>query len=164
MPMNSLAAANRDVRRLGVDDVETVIAIDRAHAGRARGHFFEKLFAAAKARPDDFICIGIHQAGALRGFAIARILRGEFGRKNTVAVLNAVGVEPQSRERGIGHALMGALIETLRAMGVGSLQSQADWTSHDILHFFDTSGFTLAPQLALERSAVEPLQETSEEI
>lgn len=162
--MNSTSAANRDVRRLGVDDVETVIAIDRAHSGHARGHFFEKLFATAKARPDDFVCLGIHRAGALRGFAIARILRGEFGRKNTVAVLNAVGVEPQSRERGIGHALMGELIENLRAMGVGSLQSLADWTSHDLLHFFNSSGFTLAPQLALERSVNEPLEETSEEI
>jgi GNAT superfamily N-acetyltransferase len=162
--MKSSSAANRDVRRLGVDDVETVIEIDRAHAGRARRHFFEKLFATAKARPDDFVCLGIHRAGALQGFAIARILRGEFGRENAVAVLNAVGVELQSQERGIGHALMGALIENLRAMGVGSLQSQADWTSHDLLHFFDTSGFTLAPQLALERSVNELLEETSEEI
>ena len=162
--MNSSAAAKRDVRRLGADDVEMVIAIDRAHSGRARRRFFEKLFAAAKTRPDDFVCVGIQRAGALQGFAIARILRGEFGREKAVAVLNAVGVEPQSRERGIGHALMGELIENLRSMGVRSLQSLADWTSHDLLHFFDTSGFTLAPQLALERSAIEPLQEASEEI
>jgi N-acetylglutamate synthase-like GNAT family acetyltransferase len=162
--MNSSAAAKRDVRHLGADDVETVIAIDRAHSGRARRRFFEKLFAAAKARPDDFVCVGIERAGALQGFAIARILRGEFGREKAVAVLNAVGVEPQSQERGIGHALLSELIENLRSMGVRSLQSLADWTSHDLLHFFDTSGFTLAPQLALERSAVEPLQEASEEI
>lgn len=162
--MNSSATANRDVRRLGIDDVEMVIAIDRAHSGHARRHFFEKLFATAKARPDDFVCLGINRAGTLRGFAIARILRGEFGRKNAVAVLNAVGVEPNSQERGIGHALMRELIENLRAMGVDSLQSLANWTSHDLLHFFDSSGFTLAPQLALERSVNEPLEETSEEI
>jgi N-acetylglutamate synthase-like GNAT family acetyltransferase len=164
MAMNSSTSANCDLRRLGVDDVEAVIAIDRAHSGRARRHFFEKLFAAAKARPDDFVCVGIERAGALRGFAIARILRGEFGRKNAVAVLNAVGVEAQSREQGIGHKLMAELIENLRAMGVGSVQSLAVWTNHDLLHFFDSSGFTLAPRLALERSAVEPLEEASEEI
>ena len=162
--MNSSSGANRDARRLGVDDVEAVIAIDRAHSGHARRHFFEKLFAAAKARPDDFVCIGIHRGGALRGFAIARILRGEFGREHAVAVLDAVGVEPQSQERGIGHALMGELIESLRAMGVGSLQSLANWTNHDLLRFFDASGFTLATRLALERSVGEPLEETSEEV
>jgi N-acetylglutamate synthase-like GNAT family acetyltransferase len=162
--MNSSSAANCDVRRLGVDDVEVVVAIDRAHSGRGRRHFFEKLLAAVKAWPDDFVCIGIHRGGALRGFAIARILRGEFGREHTVAVLDAVGVEPQSQEQGIGHALMGELTENLRAMGVGSLQSLADWTNHDLLHFFDASGFTLAPRLALERSAGEPLEEASEEV
>ena len=162
--MNSSSGANRDVRRLGVDDVETVIAIDRAHSGRARRHFFEKLLAAAKVRPADFVCIGIHRDDALRGFAIARILRGEFGRENAVAVLDAISVEIQSQERGIGHALMGELIETLRAMGVQSLQSLAEWTNHDLLRFFDTSGFMLAPRLSLERSVGEPLEEASEEI
>jgi N-acetylglutamate synthase-like GNAT family acetyltransferase len=162
--MNSSSGTNRDVRRLGVDDVEVVIAIDRAHSGRARRHFFEKQLAAAKARPDDFICLGIHRGGALRGFAIAQILRGEFGREHAVAVLATVGVEPQSQEQGIGHELMGELTENLRAMGVGSLQSLADWTNHDLLRFFDASGFTLAPRLALERSVGEPLEETSEEV
>ncbi len=162
--MNSCPGANRDVRRLGVDDVEVVIAIDRAHSGRARRNFFEKLLAAAQARPDDFVCIGIHRGGALRGFAIARILRGEFGREHAVAVLDAIGVEPQSQGRGIGHALMGELFENLRVMGVSSLQSLADWTNHDLLGFFDASGFTLAPRLALERSVGEPLKEASEEV
>jgi L-amino acid N-acyltransferase YncA len=59
---------------------------------------------------------------------------------------------------------MGELIETLRAMGVHSLQSLAEWTNHDLLRFFDTSGFTLAPRLSLERSVGEPLTEASEEI
>jgi len=162
--MSLSPGANRDVRRLGVDDVEGVIAIDRAHSGRNRRLFFEKLLAEAKARPDDFVCIGIHRSGAPRGFAIARILRGEFGRESAVAVLDAVGVELQSQERGIGHALMGELIENLRAIGVGSLQSMADWTNHDLLRFFDASGFTLASRLSLERSVGEPLEETSEEI
>jgi N-acetylglutamate synthase-like GNAT family acetyltransferase len=79
-------------------------------------------------------------------------------------VLDAVGVEPQSRERGIGHALMGELIESLRTMGVGSLQSLANWTNHDLLRFFEASGFTLAPRLAMERSVGELLEETSEEV
>ena len=45
-----------------------------------------------------------------------------------------------------------------------SLQSQADWTSHRLLQFFDSSGFALAPRLALERRVVEPLEEASEQI
>jgi ribosomal protein S18 acetylase RimI-like enzyme len=158
------AAFARGARPLAADDVERVIAIDRSHTGKTRRHFFEKRFAAAKARPEEFIHVGIHAGGALQGFAIARILRGEFGRDHAIAVLDAVGVEPASQDRGVGQALMQELAEIVSRMGVQSLQSQADWTNHHLLHFFDGSGFTLAPRLALERSVAEPLDEASEQV
>jgi GNAT superfamily N-acetyltransferase len=162
--MNSTAAGCDCAASLvSVADIERVIAIDRAHTGRSRRSFFEKRFAAAAAHPQDFIAIGIRHGDALLGYAIARILRGEFGREEAVAVLDAIGVEPQSRERGVGRALMDELIATLDRMGVRSLQSQADWDNHDLLRFFAVSGFALAPRLVLERS-VEPLREISEEV
>jgi GNAT superfamily N-acetyltransferase len=162
--MDSIAPRDGDARTLGLADVERVIAIDRAHSGRSRRRFFEKRFAAAAARPQDFVPIGIHRGGTLRGFAIARILRGEFGREQAVAVLDAVGVEPNSRERGIGRALIDALTAALDRMGVRSLQSQAAWNNHDLVRFFAASGFALAPRLVLERSVAEPLHEASEEV
>ncbi len=158
------AVTNRNARVLGVDDVERVIAIDRAHSGHARRHFFEKRFAAARVHPDDFIHLGVMQGNSLRGFAIARILRGEFGREHAIAVLDAIGVEAESRERGIGQALMEELSEIMRCRGIRSLQSQADWTNHDLLRFFDAAGFKLGPRLALQRSVAELLDETSEEV
>ena len=158
------AALARGARLLDADDVERVIAIDRAHAGNARRRFFEKRFAAAAARPDDFVHIGIHGGGRLQAFAMARILRGEFGRDRVAAVLDAIGVDPASRDRGVGQSLIHELIELLRQGDIGSLQSQADWTNHQLLHFFDGAGFTLAPRLALERAVAEPLDEPSEEV
>ncbi len=158
------AALARGARALVPADLERVIAIDRTSSGAARRRFFEKRFAAAKARPDDFVHIGIHSGDVLQGFAIARILRGEFGRDDAVAVLDAIGVAPTSQDRGIGQALMQELTEMLRRIGVRSLQSQANWTSHRLLQFFDSSGFTLAPRFALERLVVEPMAEASEQI
>jgi len=157
-------APNRKARPLSENDVERVIAIDRAHSGHARRRFFEKRFAAARARPDDYIQIGAVWGGSLRGFAIARILRGEFGHEQPVAVLDAIGVEAHSQELGIGEALMHELREAMRRNGVRSLQSQADWTSHSLLRFFETSGFKLAPRMALERSVSKTMDETSEEV
>jgi GNAT superfamily N-acetyltransferase len=164
--MANAAAQVRDraTRTLGIADVERVIAIDRAHTGVSRRRFFEKRFAAAAARPWDFVPIGIDRGGALRGYAIVRILRGEFGRAQAVGVLDAVGVELHSQDIGVGRALIDALIETLARMGVRSLQSQAAWNNHDLLRYFAASGFKLAPRLVLERSVAEPLTETSEEV
>jgi GNAT superfamily N-acetyltransferase len=158
------AALARETRALAPADLERVIAIDRTSSGAARRRFFEKRFAAAKTRPDDFVHIGIHGGGVLRGFASARILRGEFGRDDAVAVLDAIGVAPTSQNRGVGQALMQELTEMLRRAGVRSLQSQADWTSHRLLQFIDGSGLAQAPRLALERPVVEPLEEASEQI
>jgi L-amino acid N-acyltransferase YncA len=157
-------ARDRKARLLGENDVERVIAIDRAHSGHARRGFFEKRFAAAKAQPDDYIQVGAMWGGSLRGFAIARVLRGEFGHEQPVAVLDAIGVEAQGRELGLGEALMKELRDAMRRNGVRSMHSQADWTNHDLLHFFEASGFALAPRLALERSVSELMGETSEEV
>ena len=157
-------AARNNFHLLGVEDTERVIAIDRAHTGRASRRFFEKRLAAAKVNPDDFIPIGVMRGGALRGFAIARILRGEFGHERAVAVLDAVGVELEGQERGIGQFLMAELTKTMQRMGVCSLQSQADWTNHSLLRFFSAAGFKLSPRIALERSVSELLDETIEEV
>jgi ribosomal protein S18 acetylase RimI-like enzyme len=162
--MDTIAPHESGARTLGPADVERVIAIDRAQTGRSRRRFFEKRFAAAAARPQDFVPIGIQRGGALRGFAILRILRGEFGREQAIAVLDAIGVEPHSRERGIGRALMNELIAALDRRGVRSLQSQAAWNNHDLVRFFAASDFALAPRLVLERSVAEPLHEASEEV
>lgn len=155
--------AKRTARPLGIDDLEAVIAIDRAHTGQARRHFFAKRMAAAAQHPDDLVQLGVAWGGALCGFAIARILRGEFGREQAVAVLDAIGVEPQSQECGVGRCLMLELAGALRAMGVRALHSQADWKDQHLLRFLHASGFEIAPRLALERSVREPLGEPAEE-
>ncbi len=157
-------AFNQGPCLLDANELERVIAIDRAHTGHSRRHFFEKRFAAAKMRPDDFVQIGVMRGGALRGFAVARLLRGEFGHKDVVAVLDAVGVELECQELGIGQILIEELVKVLQQKGVQSLHSQAEWANHGLLHFLAASGFKLSPRLVLERSVNEPLAEASEEL
>jgi len=156
--------ANRDCRPLGVDDIEQVIAIDRAHSGYSRHHFFKKRFAAAEAQPHDFIQIGMIEGRLLLGFAIARVLRGEFGRERAVAVLDAIGVVAERRKHGIGQALIREVSAIMRRRGVRTLQSQADWTNHELLRFFATAGFKLAPRLALQRTVAALPDEANEDV
>ena len=147
-----------EVRRLRPADLEQVIAIDSYHFGLQRRAFFEKRLAQARKQPHGYVQVGIDRSGVLAGFAFACILRGEFGRDQTSANLDAVGVLVSSREQGVGHALMEGLAEALRREGVQSLQSQAGWTNHALLRFFDASGFALAPRIVLERTTA-PLSE-----
>ncbi len=158
------AITKRNIRRLGAADVDRVIAIDRAYSGQSRRRFFERRFAAAKKRPEDFIYIGVIQDGLLCGFAIARVLRGEFGHEHAVAVLDAIGVAAECRGQGIGQALLGELKGAMRQRGVLALQSQADWTNHDLMRFFDAAGFKLAPRLMLQRPVAALFDEPNEEV
>lgn len=150
-------------RPITVMDLEQVIAIDKVNTGQSRQRFFEKRFAAAKARPTDFVEVGVVANGKLRGFAIARILRGEFGQKDAVAVVDALGVAPESREHGLGQALMEGLVTAARQQGARSVQSEVDWKHGELLRFFNGAGFELAPRLALERAVSEVLEEADEE-
>ena len=157
----STVAANTEtrVRRLRPTDLEQVIAIDSHHLGEPRRAFFEKRLDQATEHPGDYVQVGIDRNGILVGFAFARILRGEFGRDRAIATLDAVGVMISSREQGVGRALMDGLSRALRQEGVQSLQSEAYWTNHALLRFFDACGFSLAPRLVLERSILTPLPE-----
>jgi ribosomal protein S18 acetylase RimI-like enzyme len=157
------ATADNTVRPLRPTDLERVIAIDSAHVGEPRRRFFEKRLAHAQRHPEDIVHVGVVRKGALVGFAFARILRGEFGREQASATLDAVGVEHDSREHGVGRALMDGVTKVMRQKGVQSLQSQADWTNSGLLRFFDASGFRLAPRLVLERSVLTPLAESPED-
>jgi GNAT superfamily N-acetyltransferase len=151
------------VRALAGDDADRVVAIDRQHSGHGRSLFFEKRFAAAEAHPHDFIHLGVVRGKDLCGFATARILRGEFGGRRSVAVLDGLGVEAESQNQGLGRTLVAELTARLHRLGIRTLQSQTVWTNHDLLRFFAAAGFELAPRFALQR-AVKPLDEQSEEI
>ncbi len=163
MTSNRTDAQGR-ARSLRVDDLERVIAIDRAHTGHARRRFFEKRFDAAKAHPEDFVLVGVDEDKSLAGYAFAHLLHGEFGREHVSATLDAVGVAPDSRDHGIGQALMQGLVEVLRGKSVRSLQSQADWTNDGLLRFFDAAKFELAARLVLQRSATDSLPEEIDDV
>jgi L-amino acid N-acyltransferase YncA len=163
--MVAVSAFQRDeIRPIDADDLETVLAIDRAHTKYSRRRFFEKRFAQAAAHPAEFVQIGFARGGSLQGFAIAHLQRGQFGHEHAVAVLDVLGVERKSQDHGMGQALIGRLLEILKQKGVRVLHSQASWKNHDLLRFFDRCGFALSSRVVLERSIAEPLTEPMEEL
>jgi GNAT superfamily N-acetyltransferase len=160
----SIARADESFRAVDARDLERVVEIDRIHSGHSRRRFFEKRFACAAANPGDFVQLGLMRGRSLRGFALARLLHGEFGQEDAVAVLDALGVAPESQEQGVGQSLIERLVEVLRQKGVRSLHSQARWANVRLLHFFDAAGFRLLPRMVLDRSVADPLIEPLEEL
>lgn len=146
-------AAEPALRPLGAGDLERVVDIDRRLVGHSRRGFFDKRLAAAEADPASFIALAVEQDGTLVGFAIARLQAGEFGEEHPVAILDAIGVDPDRQGRGLGRMLMSGLEDGMRRLGLGEIRTQADWTYQPLIRFFAAAGFSPAPRLALERPA-----------
>jgi ribosomal protein S18 acetylase RimI-like enzyme len=152
-------SATPTLRPLAEADLARMTAIDQAQSGHSRRRFLAKRLAAAAAHPQDYVHIGLEAGGTLVGFVLARILRGEFGHAEPVAAFDFVGIAPDDQEQGHGHRLMAALRAALQERAIRRVHSQAEWTSHAMLRFFDSTGFRLASRIVLERSVAAPLAE-----
>lgn len=154
-------AQETTLRPLEPGDVEAVVKLDRARSGRARTEFYGRRF---RTLADDPAIVGVaaERAGGLAGFALARVLDGEFGGSAPVGVLDAVGVLPEGERQGIATALLGGVERALSARGVRELRTQVSWTEHGLAAFIGASGFRLAPRLVLERTLERPVDDDPE--
>ena len=137
-------------------DLESIVALDRAHSGASRRGFFEKRWQAMTASPDAFVSIVAVSAERIVGFVLAHVIDGEFGADAPAAVLDAIAVDPAARSHAAGAALMRALVDGARARQVREIRTQARWDERDLVGFFARCGFRLAPKVVLERSTAAP--------
>jgi len=147
---------NLTIRPLEAGDLDAVVAIDTKTAGRVRRGFFERRLAAASKDPKQFIYVGADQGGKLAGFALVSILAGEYGTKDEIAVLDAIGVDPAAQGHGIGQALLKRIDELVLGRSIHEMRTECPWTSHTLLGFLEAAGFELAPWLILSRDVSRP--------
>lgn len=146
------------IKPLSADDLETVITIDAAIAGTSRRGFFEKRLTAALEQPEDYIYVGFHESGKLIGYALAKLVVGEFGQPDAKASFDAIGVDPKHKGRGTGLQLLEEVEKILVHKGVKELTSQVEWSESAMLGFFSKADFALAPRVILTRDTSEVFQ------
>jgi ribosomal protein S18 acetylase RimI-like enzyme len=142
------------VRAVTAADLDRVAELDRRLTGQPRHDFYRKRLAAQNAEPSAFITVAAFSADTLAGFVFAHVLDGEFGGTAPIAVLDAIGVDPDCRGAGIGRMLMAEMDKAMRARGAREVVTQADISEHGMVRFFGAAGFGLAPRLVLERATV----------
>lgn len=136
------------LRRLAPEDLDRVVALDAAYGGHSRRAYFERRLGSALRDPEHHLQYAAEDAWDLGGFALARVLAGEFGRDRPALMLEVIGVSFQHRGRGIGAALLGALEAEAARRGVRELWTQASWRQERMLRFLARAGFELAsPQV-----------------
>ncbi len=144
-----------EIRPLRADDLEAVIDLDKRLTGNSRRGFFEKRLTSALEQPGEHVYVGLQAKSGLIGFALAKLVHGQFGKPGAQASLDSMGVEPAYQGKGAGRLLLAEIEQVLDHKGVSSLNSQVDWSDQSLLSFLGEVGFSLADRIVLNRDTVE---------
>ncbi len=139
------------VRALRASDLEAVVAIDAAASGRRRPRYFGRLLERGLRDSDVHLSLVAELDGRVTGFVVATVFYGEFGVSEPSATLDAIAVDPASRRRRVGEALLRQLRLNLGALRVATLRTEVPWDDFDLLAFCRDQGFVPAGRLCLER-------------
>ncbi|MGB3427171.1 MAG: GNAT family N-acetyltransferase [Burkholderiaceae bacterium] len=149
--MNRVAAEPRiTIRALKPDDLDAVVAIDRAIEKRPRRAYVQRRLQAALSEPARHAQFAATDADGLIGYLLARVLRGEFGRRRPALRIELVGVRADLQGQGVGRLMLDALSGYARRKGLVELRTSADWRDHRMLRWFDATGFVLASDRIVE--------------
>jgi ribosomal protein S18 acetylase RimI-like enzyme len=88
------------------------------------------------------------------GFIMARVDLGEFGRVETTAVIDTIGVDPDYQNKGVGRALVSQLLANLGTLRVEKVRTEVDWQDHDLLAYLDRNGFRPSQQLCFDQPLI----------
>jgi predicted N-acetyltransferase YhbS len=158
-------AEKASIRALRASDLDAVMAIDAAAQGYSRRAYLERRLEAAQRDPKLHAQLAaVDAAGSLVGHMLARLLEGEFGldQKRPALRLELLGVRPEWRRRGVGHALFEALTDWARRHGVAEIRTAALWRDTSLLAWFAAQGFELAADQFVEVAVNEATLERGE--
>ncbi len=139
------------IRSMVEGDLHALVAIDRRITGRDRSAYFERKLEEALRESDVRISLVAELDGRPVGFIMARVNLGEFGRADSAAVMDTIGVDPDYGNRGVGHALVTQLLVNLMTLRVDKVLTEIDWNARELLGFLDHCGFRPSSYLCFDR-------------
>lgn len=147
-----LARDRIPVRSMRESDLKAIAAIDRRITGRDHSLYFERKLDEALHESDVRVSLVAELDGVPVGFIMARVDLGEFGRTDTAAVMDTIGVHPDYAGRGVGRALLSQLLANLTTLRVDKVLTEVDWADRELMAFLDRCGFVPSPRLCFDHT------------
>jgi GNAT superfamily N-acetyltransferase len=135
------------IRPLTEKDIPDILRIDASITGASRSNLYnEKIGYYMR---DPMACWGAEVDNRLVGFMLGDIRGWEFGVSES-GWIEIVGVEPAYQRRGVGRALLNAMLDYFRGRGVKTVRVVALWYD-PILSFFRAEGFEHGELLSVQK-------------
>lgn len=139
------------VRSLAADDLDAIVKIDRLSTGENRRDYYERRLHEALNQSGIRVSLVAEVDDFVAGFIMARVDLGEFGRTESVAVIDTLGVDPRYQGTGVGAALMSQLLTNLKGLHVEAARTVVEWNAFDILAYMQSHGFKPSQRLVFAR-------------
>ncbi|HVL48774.1 MAG TPA: GNAT family N-acetyltransferase [Candidatus Thermoplasmatota archaeon] len=142
-----MSAREPVIRALRYEDVKAIAAIDEANTKHAAERKDMDLWRLIGESTTSF---GAEADGKLVGFILADVRPWEFGARDPVGWIIAVGVDPAFKGHKLGRRMAERVIEEFRRLGVEHMSTLVEPGS-ELVRYFDSLGFKPGPRLVLER-------------
>ncbi|RKY19474.1 MAG: GNAT family N-acetyltransferase [Planctomycetota bacterium] len=138
------------VRGLRPEDMDAVVALDARNTGKRRKEYFKVKLQQNLSETGVKVSLAAELDGMFVGFLLARVMYGEFGQAEQVAVLDTINVHSDFSGKKVGGCLLDQLAMNLRGLGVDHLQTQVGWDDMRLMAFFQREGFKPAPRICID--------------
>lgn len=140
------------IRLMRSDDYPAVVQLDEKVFRTARPEYyrlkFEELVQSTDRLPTSFVAE--REDGAMVGFIMGGLFIGEYGISHE-ATLEAINVDPDCQNQGIGKQLIKEFVDHLRAVGAQKISTLVDSTDVKLMHFFSSNLFNPSKTINMER-------------
>lgn len=137
------------IRAMSDKDLDRIAEIDTRVLGQPRPQYWErKLQLVKKESPAASLVAELD--GKVVGFIIGDASGREYGVPENIGWIDAIGVDPEYRRRGIAKMLLTEMVDNLKKVGVEKIYTFVNWRDWNLLRFFDAMGFRRGDMLNLE--------------
>ncbi|MDO9067221.1 MAG: GNAT family N-acetyltransferase [Deltaproteobacteria bacterium] len=140
------------IRSFKREDLAAIIRIDGKITGQEHPVYFEAKSQEMLNEVGVRISIIAEEGGIVTAFIMARVDFGEFGKIDSEAVIDTIGVHPAYKGAGIGHALLSQLLLNLATLKVESVRTQVSRENFDLQRFLCRCGFGPSQRLVLTKA------------
>ncbi|MDP2726729.1 MAG: GNAT family N-acetyltransferase [Dehalococcoidia bacterium] len=135
------------IRPLKKEDIPSILEIDSKITGTSRSSLDTEKLTYYLRNP--LVCWGAESRGNLIGFMLGDIRGWEFGISES-GWIEILGVDPAYQRKGVGRAILNAMLDELKKRGVKKVLIIARWYD-PILSFFRGEGFEHGELLSVQK-------------